>query len=304
MYKTMSEIKSVIESLNLIYYEYDEKMNILVLDKKCSKELTFTELINITYALNKKKINFFVDENKNIVISDSNTFSNKIQRYFKAISSYLKNRKMDIYILSDKKVKWAKNLPMFEIKPIKQDVDFSQYDALIFTSKNAIYALDAFDKTWKKKPAYVIASQTAKIVKHLGGNLKFVGKEKHGNEFALEIVKKFKHEKVLYIRASKIVSDFVEILNTNGVTCDELVVYQTVCKEFEKPIKLPKNSTIIFSSPSTIECFFKNVAWDESFKAISIGHTTARYFPENIIPVISDTTSLDSCVKKAIEINS
>lgn len=299
----MKRIKNILEPLNLIYYEYDEKMNLLLLDKNWPGEYTFTELIKITHALSKNHITFFIDENKSIVLSASDSLLNKIKRYFKSTISNIKNSRMHIYILSDKKVKWAKNLPIFEIHPIKQDIDFSNYDALIFTSKNAIYALDSMDQTWKKKPAYVIAPQTAKIIKHLGGNLKFVGKEKNGNQFALEIIKKFKHQKVLYIRAAKVVSDLVNILNKNDVTCDELIVYQTVSKQFNEKVKLPKNSTIIFSSPSTIECFFKNISWDESFKAIAIGNTTATYFPKNITPVISDTTSLESCVKKAIELN-
>ncbi len=300
----MKKIKNILEPLNLIYYEYDQKMNLLILDKNWPADYTFTELMKITHAFSKNHINFFIDENKSIVIADSDSLFNKIKRYFRSTVSSIKNSRMNIYILSDKKVKWAKNLPVFEIQPIKQDVDFSNYDALIFTSKNAIYSLDAFDKTWKRKPAYVIAPQTAKIVRHLKGTLKFVGKEKHGDEFALEIAKKFKHQKVLYIRASKIVSDIVNILNKNDIECDELIVYQTVCRQYDEKVKLPKNSTIIFSSPSTIECFLKNISWDESFKAISIGNTTAKYFPKNITPVISDTTSLDSCVKKAIELNS
>jgi len=300
----MKKLKNILEPLNLIYYEYDPKKNLLILDKNWPEDYTFTELIKITYALSKNHINFFIDENKSIVIADADTLFKKIKRYFNTAVSNMRNSRMNIYILSDKKVKWAKNLPVFEIEPIKQDVDFSDYDALIFTSKNAIYALDAMDKTWKKKPAYVIAPETAKIVKHLGGNLKFVGKEKHGDQFALEIVKKFQHQKLLYVRASKVVSNILDILNTNDIECDELIVYQTICKQFDKKVKLPKNTTIIFSSPSTIECFFKNISWDESFKAISIGNTTAQYFPPNITPVISDTTSLESCVKKAIELNS
>jgi uroporphyrinogen-III synthase len=300
----MKKIKNILEPLNLIYYDYDEKMNLLILDRNWPEDYTFTELIKITYALSKNHISFFIDENKSIVIADSDTLFKKVKRYVKSIFSNIKNSRMNIYILSDKKVKWAKNLPVFEIVPIKQNVDFSKYDALIFTSKNAIYALDSIDKTWKKKPAYVIAPETAKMVKHLGGNLKFVSKEKHGNQFALEIVKNFKHQKVIYIRAAKVVSDIVDVLNTNAIECDELIVYETICKKFDEEVKLPKNSTIIFSSPSTIECFFKNITWDESFKAISIGNTTAQYFPKNITPVISNTTSLDACVKKAIELNS
>lgn len=300
----MKKIKNILEPLNLIYYEYDEKMNLLILDKNWPSDYSFTEMIKITHALSKEHIHFFIDENKSIVIADSDTLFKKIKRYFKSTVSNIKNSRMHIYILSDKKVKWAKNLPVFDIQPIKQDVDFSNYDALLFTSKNAIYSIDSFDKTWKKKPAYVIAPETAKIVRHLKGMLQFVGKEKHGDKFALEIVKKFKHQKILYIRGSEVVSDLINILNTNDIVCDELIVYKTVCKQFNKKIKLPENSTIIFSSPSTIECFFKNISWDESFKAVSIGNTTAKYFPKNITPVISDTTSLESCVKKAIELNS
>ena len=112
-----------------------------------------------------------------------------------------------------------------------------------------------------------------------------------------------KNKKVLYIRGSKVVSNLVETLNSNGAICDEAIVYETVCTKFKKKIKLPKNSVIIFSSPSTIECFLKNSQWDESYKAVSIGQTTEKYFPPYITPYVSETTSLDSCVKKAIELS-
>ncbi len=299
----MNKIQNLIEPLNLIYYEYDAKNNILILDKNWTKKDMFKELVKITYALSSKKIIFFIDENKSIVISHKDSIIKRINRFFTSIIINIRNKRMNIYILSDKKVKWAKNLPMIKIETIKQDVDFSSYDALIFTSKNAIYSLDEMDETWKKKPAYVVAPQTAKVLKHLGGNLKFVGKEKYGNAFAQELIKKFKNQKLMYVRGSKIVSDLINILNTNGIVCDELIVYKTRGIKYDKKINLPKNSKIIFSSPSTIEHFLKNVIWNETYTAIAIGNTSAKYFPHNIIPIIADTTSLDSCVKKAIEIN-
>ena len=210
---------------------------------------------------------------------------------------------MNIYILSDKKVNGAKNLPVFEIKFLKQDIDFNSYDALIFTSKNALYSIDSFGDDWKDIPSYAIAPQTAKIIKDLGGNLKFTGETNHGNEFALELVELLQNKKVLYLRGAKVVSKMYNILNSNDIKCDEVVVYESVCKKFDKETILPKNSTIIFSSPSTIKCFLDNLSWDESFKAIAIGKTTSKYFPSDITPLISDTTSLESCVKKAKELN-
>ena len=203
----------------------------------------------------------------------------------------------NIYILSDKKVDKAKNIPIFEINFISKTIDFSQYDALIFTSKNAIKAIDTIDKKWKEKPSYAIAPQTAKTIKEFGGNLQFTGKTNHGDSFAKELLGKFKHQKLLYLRASKVVSNLTKILK-----CDEVVIYETVCKKIDKNITLPKHSTIIFSSPSTIDCFLQQIKWDKTFKAISIGKTTASFFPDYITPIIAETTSIESCVDKAIDI--
>jgi len=207
-----------------------------------------------------------------------------------------------IYILSDKKVEGAINLPVIDISYIKQSIDVEKYDALIFTSKNAVKAMDSLGEEWKKVPSYVIAPQTAKILKSLGGNLVFTGKQNHGNEFALEIQKELKGKNVLYIRGKKIISNIEEILNNNGVVCLSVAVYETVCKKYDEKIVLPKGSVIIFSSPSTIECFFENIDWDDSFQAVSIGKTTAQYFPSYVKAHISDTTSLVSCVQKAQEL--
>ncbi|MDQ1264419.1 MAG: uroporphyrinogen-III synthase [Campylobacterota bacterium] len=298
----MENIKKLTENLNLIYYEYDKNTNSFVPDKNFSKELIYEELIKITHTFTKNDIIFFVDEKQTIFINSKDSIFAKIKRFFNDFFKNIQNKNLDIYILSDKKVKWAKNLPIFQIKPIKSNLDFSSYDALIFTSKNAIKSLNSFNNAWKTKPLYVIAPQTAKIAKKLGGKVKFVGKEKHGNEFANELLEVLKNKKVLYIRGSKVVSELVNILNSNSVNCDEAIVYETVCMQYKEKIKLPKNSTVIFSSPSTIECFLKNAIWDESYSAISIGHTTQKYFPPHIKPVISDTTSLESCVKKAIEL--
>jgi len=210
--------------------------------------------------------------------------------------------KKNIYILSDKKVQNTINLPMLEISYIHQKIDLKKYDALIFTSKNAIKAIDSMDASWKSLLSYVIAPQTAQILTSLGGNLHFTGKKNHGDDFAKEICIELKNKKVLYICGAKIVSNLKSILNENDVLCDTLVVYETVCKKYKENIILEKNSIIIFSSPSTIECFFKNIQWDDTFKAISIGKTTAKYFPTYITPHIADSTSLESCVKKAQEL--
>ncbi|MEA2019139.1 MAG: uroporphyrinogen-III synthase [Campylobacterota bacterium] len=204
---------------------------------------------------------------------------------------------MAIYILSDKKIDGAINLPVFKINYIKQYIDFSSYDALIFTSKNALYSLEYHNENWKTIPSYAIAPMTANIIKELDGNLVFTGVTNHGNQFALEIQEKLKGKKVLYLRGSKVVSNLIDTLQ-----CDEKIVYESICKKNNQNLKPPKDSIIIFSSPSTIKCFLDNFDWDKSYKAISIGKTTAKYFPNYIKPIISDNTSLKSCVEKSKEL--
>ncbi|MDX9813118.1 MAG: uroporphyrinogen-III synthase [Sulfurimonas sp.] len=293
----------VIESLELVYYNYDKTNGAFTPCKdSTNSSAIYNELIKITHELSKKNIKYIVDNSQNIYLDSSSTIYSKLKMSFNSLVQNIKNSNQNIFILSDKKVKWAKNLPMIEIVPIQTPLDFSYYEAIIFTSKNAILSLNSFNTNWVQKPLYVIAPQTAKTASNLGGKVRFVGKTKHGDEFAYELIEQLKGKKVLYIRGERSVSNIADILNENGVECDEAKVYKTDCKSQENKPTFPKNSIIIFSSPSTIECFLKNTEWDDSFIAISIGRTTLKHFPEYIDPIVADTTSLESCVELALEI--
>lgn len=205
-----------------------------------------------------------------------------------------------IYLLNDIKYDGVDNLEVFKIDYIKSDIDLNNYDALIFTSKNAIYSLDSFNKQWKSIPSYAIASKTAKIIEKYDGNLVFTGKSSHGDSFAKELIDVLKDKKVLYIKALKTVSNLVTILKENKIAIDELVTYKTSCKESNK--KLEENSIFIFTSPSSVQCFFKNYEWHDSYKAVTIGQTTAKYLPFEINYVISPKTSIEECIKQALKL--
>ncbi len=210
--------------------------------------------------------------------------------------------KNNIYLLSSKKVDGAINLPVMEIKYINQNIDYKEYDALIITSKYALTSIDSFTSTWKEKPIYVIAPQTAKVVKKLNGNLKFTGTTNNGNDFALELIEILKNKKVLYLRGEKIVSSLSDILNQSDIKCDDIIVYESICKKYDKKQILPKHSIIIFSSPSTIKCFFKNYNWDDSFKTVAFGKTTAGYLPKDINTTIAKNSSLRNCIDIAMSL--
>ena len=188
-----------------------------------------------------------------------------------------------IYLLSDYQIDNSKIkiLPVFKIEYLPKEIDFSKYDGIIFTSKNAIYSIDSFNPSWKNLPSYAIAKKTASIIKKLGGKVEFVGKKSHGDDFAKELIDVAKGKKLLYLRAKEVVSNLVSILNDNGIKCEEEIIYETKCIEI-KDKNLEKNSIFIFTSPSSTKCFFQNFNWDESFKAIAIGKTTARFLPKNL----------------------
>ena len=206
-----------------------------------------------------------------------------------------------IYLLNEQKFDDVENLEVFEIEYLRFDLDLEKYDALVFTSKNAIFSLEENGINWKSTPSYVIAPKTADIAKKFGANIAFIGFSGHGNDFANELIPYLKNKKTLYIRALKTVSNLTNILKENGIDIDEIISYKTSCNKQEEKKALDKNSTIIFTSPSSVECFFKKYSWEDSFKAIAIGRTTAMYLPKNIECEISSITSVEECVKLAFK---
>lgn len=164
-------IEKIIDSLNLIYYDFDKGKSILIKDVNYSNKHTQLEFFKLTYYLAKEKILFDVLQNKSIIILEK---KDKLKGYLSMVLENIKKFNKNIFILNDKNVKWAKNIPLFKIVFYKQFISLKNYDALIFTSKNAINAIDRINKEWKKIPSYVISEQTAKLVKDYDGNLEYI----------------------------------------------------------------------------------------------------------------------------------
>lgn len=292
-------IKEVIDSLDLLYYAYNSEKNSLIKDVNYSNKYTESEFFKLTYDLSKKHILFEVLKDKTIKFSKHES---KLKEYCSTIVENMHHRHQNIFLLNDKKVKWAKNISLFKIVYSTENINLDPYDALIFTSKNAIGAIDSLNHAWKKIPAYVISEQTGKLVKDLNGNLEYFSKARHGDEFAHEIFAQLKGKKVLYLRGKEIASNLQMILQEKQIDCSDKIVYQNIFNESVKKIKIPKNSKIIFTSPSTIKYFFQVFSWDDSYTAISIGKTTAKYFPNYITPIMADNTSFQACVDKALSL--
>lgn len=207
----------------------------------------------------------------------------------------------NIYLLNEQKHEGIENLEVFQIEYIKSDIDLKKYDALVFTSKNGVKAINSFNQDWKNIPSYAIAQKTANTIIKLGGVVEFIGNSGHGNDFAYELKNVLKDKKVLYVKALKTVSNLPNILKENGIFLDEIIAYKTSCKKSN--IILEENSIFIFTSPSSVECFFKQYSWKNSYKAIVIGKTTAEFLPSNINYEISSQTSVEECIKLAKQLS-
>ncbi len=201
-----------------------------------------------------------------------------------------------IYILSEKKFNGASNLPVIKINFLEFEVDLSNFDALVFTSKNGVEAIERVDKRWRDKEIYSIGSGTTKAIKNKGVKVAYTAKSSYGDNFAEEIKEKLYGKRVLFPRAKVVTSHLNTILKNAGIDLREVIAYETVCnpEELSKP---QKGSVIIFSSPSTVKCFFKKFIWDESCKAVVIGEKTASFMPKDIKYTVSNKQTIPDCIE-------
>jgi uroporphyrinogen-III synthase len=204
-----------------------------------------------------------------------------------------------IYLFSDQPYEGVEHLPLFEIRYTSTPMDISSYDTLIFTSKNALKALEALHLPWQTKACYAIGEATAQCATRLGGNVLFTCKDSYGDAFARELIPLLGGKRVLFPRAKEVSSSLFEILKRAGIEIDEQIVYETVCRTYSPSDAPPKGSKLIFTSPSTVHCFFKNFAWDESYRAIAIGTKTADALPPHVKKRVAAKPSIASCVALA-----
>lgn len=179
-----------------------------------------------------------------------------------------------IYLLSSVEVEGAINFSVTKTEFFDAQINIDDFDVLIFTSKNGVKGLDRLGVDWKRKPSIAIGDATAEAIKKLGGRVSFVSTQAYGDELALEITKKYRFLKFLYPRAKEIASSLPEILRKKGSDITDVVVYETFC-EIDNLDAPPDGSVIVFSSPSSVRCFFKKFGWKSGYRCVAIGKTTA-----------------------------
>ena len=179
---------------------------------------------------------------------------------------------------------------------LKPAIDFSQYDYIILTSKQATKALTQYDyNEYIEKKALCISRATAKSFEDIRGKVLEIGSG-YGNNLYTSIAKYPKETKWLYLRAQDIASDFAEISRKDGYFIDESIVYESSCNSSMKNIEIEEKSILIFTSPSSVKCFLKYHMLKKSNSVVVIGKTTAQSLPSYINPYIADEPSIQGCL--------
>ena len=207
-----------------------------------------------------------------------------------------------IYLLSPLKKEGVVSLPMISFELVADKIDFSSCDTLMFTSKQAVVSANSIDERWREFPCIAIGGATKKKIEELGGKVIYHPKKFYGEALVKDIEAFFSTRKILYLRPKVVSFDSKAYLEKVGIALEEQIIYETSCVQYTKEEQPQRNATIIFTSPSTIKCFFKQFIWNESYTAILIGNATKAHLPKMCQYVIADEPLIDSCIKKAKEI--
>ena len=206
-----------------------------------------------------------------------------------------------IYLVSNTKTadESVINLSVSKIEFLKFDLNLSEFDALVATSKNAFNALKFNEiSALENLPVFAIASGCAAAANGLGFTQIYTGQNAHGDDFAREILPLLKGKKVLYLKGKDSASNFLEILQNGGVNIKAVIAYENVLNPCKMELKPPKNSILIFASPINVRNFLTNFGWDESYQTISIGKVTAKELKFST-PLVSQSQDINACIALA-----
>ena len=207
-----------------------------------------------------------------------------------------------IYLLSPTPKEGTVALPMIAFTTTAEYLSLEGVDTLMFTSKQAVKVADAIDPAWKKLPSIAIGGATKKQIEALGGEVIYHPKSFYGESLAHDIATFFRERKLLYLRPKEVSFDSKAFLEKEGITLKEQIIYETGCMAYKADEAPPKGAIIIFTSPSTIHCFFKQFIWDESYDAVIIGNATKAHLPAHVRYHVAKEPLIDACIAKAQEI--
>ena len=206
-----------------------------------------------------------------------------------------------IYLISKTPYPGVIHIPVLSIRFLTPDIDFSDYEGVILTSKQGVEALRRYDVPWDKLGCICVSEPTAVYARSAGAQNVETGSG-YGTSIPDILGSRLRHGKWLYLRPEKVASFWVEEARARGFLIDEAIVYETRCAEGELPEPVDERGVLIFTSPSSIECFLQKSPILPTHRVIAIGKTTKKALPEGTESLMCEETSVASAVELARKI--
>lgn len=162
-------------------------------------------------------------------------------------------------------------------------------------------ALSHYLPEWERLHVICVGDSTAQTMKELGA--KHVETANGYGEGVLDVLTRQKdHQKWLYCRPKMIASSWPSRACEAGIIIDEVIIYETRCNPSMEKIEIAPNGVLIFTSPSSIECFCERYEILSSHDVVVIGKTTQKALPLGCKSRLAEKTTIESCVKAAKEL--
>lgn len=168
---------------------------------------------------------------------------------------------------------------------------------MVLTSKEAAKAvLQTYPQI--KTDTICVSSKTAEFAVTKG--LKVVDYAfGYGKELYEIILQKYANKKLYFPHGKVLAFDMPFYFKKAGINFKDECVYETICNENNDKITFLKGDIFIFTSPSTVECFFKNYQWQKEYYAVAIGKTTYEALPNDCKKFMAKHTTIESSIQKA-----
>ncbi|WP_096025019.1 uroporphyrinogen-III synthase [Campylobacter lanienae] len=193
----------------------------------------------------------------------------------------------------------VEQISLCDIKFNKFNIDLSEFDALIVTSKNGINSLKFNSIILADILVFAIGKATALSCKEFGFTQIYEAQNSHGSEFGAEILEKLYGKKVIFIKAKETISNLDIYFTQNGIDISVIDGYENLISKKDSTNKPKSNSILIFTSPINVRAFIQNLGWDDSYKAVAIGKATAQALKPYTDPIISKSQTIKDCVELA-----
>lgn len=193
------------------------------------------------------------------------------------------------------------HIPILSIHFLTPEIDFTLYNGIIVTSKQGALALKHYSLDWERLQVICVGESTAEAMKQLGAV--HVESAAGYGETIFNVLRQY-NGKWLYCRPKMIASSWPKKARDAGMLIDEVIVYETTCNEAMEKREIADNGVLIFTSPSSIECYLQKYLFKPTHDIVVIGKTTQNALPLGIKSIISETTSVESCVEIGLKLAS